>query len=315
MRIGIQPANAGPQATPAFITEVAELADSLGFDSLLVTDHVVVPVQIESRYPYNATGRFAASPDTDYYEPFSLIGYLAGRTRRIRLGTSVLIAAYRNPVVTAKQLACLDALTGGRIVIGLGAGWMAEEFAALGTPPFAERGAATDEVIEVFRRIWRDQPASFSGRLYSFQPVGVMPKPAQPGGIPILIGGDSRPAMRRAVRLGDGWQPFKLPPEVLEERLTYLREQAERHGRDLSGFTISLRLGLRLTSGPTDRRPDEEPWKALVGTPAQVADDLAVYEKLGVTEVVFDFRSCTPEETRETLHLAAETFLPQEVSA
>ena len=309
MRIGIQPANSGPQATPALLTELAELADRLGFDSLQVTDHVVLPVEYSSPYPYHPSGRMAVGPDADYYEPLSLLGYLAGRTRRIRLGTSVLIAAYRNPVVTARQLACLDVLSGGRIVIGLGAGWMAEEFAALGAPPFAERGAVTDEVIQVFRTIWRDQPASFNGRYYSFPPVGAMPKPVQPGGIPILIGGDSRAAIRRAVRLGDGWQPFKLPPADLEAKLAYLREQAQQHGRDLSGFTLSLRLGLRLTAGPTERRPAEEPWQTLVGTPEQVAGNLAVYQRLGVDEAVFDFRTCSPEETRETLHLAAERLI------
>ena len=311
MRIGMQPANSGPKATPDAITEEAELADRLGFDSLQVTDHVVVPVEINSRYPYNPTGRFAASPDTDYYEPISLLGYLAGRTRRIRLGTSVLIAAYRNPVVTARQLACLDQLTGGRLVVGLGVGWMAEEFAVLDAPPFAERGAATDEVIAVFRAIWGEQPASFDGRYYRFPPVGAMPKPVQPGGIPILIGGDSRPAIRRAARLGDGWQPFKLPPDELAPRLTYLREQAERADRDLSGFTVSIRLGLRLGRALLERREGEESeWGTLVGTAEQVLEVLGVYARLGVTEAVFDFRTCSPDETQETLHLAGEGVLP-----
>ncbi len=306
MRIGIQPANSGPHATPAFIAEVAETADRLGYFSCLVTDHVVLPVQYTSPYPYHPSGRMAVGPDADYYEPLSLIAYLAGRTRRIRLGTSVLIAAYRHPLVVAKQLACLDALSGGRIVIGLGTGWLKEEFEALGAPPFAERGAVTDEVIEILRRVWRDQPASFQGRYFTFPPVGVMPKPVQPGGIPILIGGESRPAIRRAVRLGDGWHPFKLPPDDLATRLAYLRAQAEQMGRDLSNFTISLRLGLRLTTGPTERRPAEEPWKCLVGTPEQVAADLAVYRKLGVHEVVFDFRTCSEDETRQTLELGVK---------
>ncbi|MFN8559542.1 MAG: TIGR03619 family F420-dependent LLM class oxidoreductase [Dehalococcoidia bacterium] len=244
MRIGIQPTNVGPQSAPALMTEVAELADTLGFDTLQVTDHVVVPVEYSSRYPYDTTGRMRASPDTDYFEPLSLLGYLAGRTRRIRLGTSVLIAAYRNPVVTAKQLACLDVLSGGRLEVGLGVGWLAEEFAAVAAPPFAARGPVTDEVIEVFRRIWRDHPASFNGAYFSFPPVGAMPKPAQPGGIPILIGGDSRPAIRRAARLGDGWQPFKLSPADLAPRIAYLHDQAKEHGRDLGTITVSLRLGL-----------------------------------------------------------------------
>lgn len=311
MRIGMQPANSGPQATPALITEATELADTLGFDSCLITDHVVLPVEYTSPYPYHPSGRMAVGADADYYEPLSLIGYLAGRTRRIRLGTSVLIAPYRNPVVTAKQLACLDVLSGGRIVIGLGVGWFAEEFAAVAAPPFAERGAVTDEVIEVFRRIWRDQPASFSGRYFRFEPVGAMPKPVQPDGIPILIGGHSRAAIRRAARLGDGWQPFKLTPEELAAGIAYLREQAKAHDRDPAAITISLRLGLRLTGGPTERRAAEEPWKTLVGTPAQVTDDLAAYQRLGVDEVVFDFRTCSPDETRETLHLAGETLIPE----
>jgi probable F420-dependent oxidoreductase len=309
MRIGVQPANSGPKATPAALAAEAELADRLGFDSIQVTDHVVIPVEINSRYPYNPTGRFAASPDTDYYEPISLIAYLAGRTARIRLGTSVLIAAYRNPVVTARQLASLDQLTGGRIVIGVGVGWMEEEFIALGAPPFAERGAVTDEAIAVFRAIWREQPASFQGRFYRFGPVGAMPKPAQPGGIPIVIGGDSRPAIRRAARLGDGWQPFKLAPDDLRPRMAYLREQAERAGRDLSGFTVSLRLGLRLGRGSLQRREGEGEWGTLVGTPEQALEALRVYADLGVTEAVFDFRTCSPEETRETLELAAEGML------
>ena len=311
MRIGMQPANSGPQATPEIMTEFAELADRLGYHSLLVTDHVVLPVEYSSPYPYHPSGRIQASPDVDYFEPLSLIGYLAGRTRHIRLGTSVLIAPYRNPVVTARQLACLDALTGGRIEIGLGVGWFAEEFAALGAPPFEERGAVTDEVIAVYRAIWRDQPVSFQGTYFSFEPVGAMPKPVQTGGIPILIGGDSRPAIRRAARLGDGWQPFKTPPDGLRGKVAYLHEQARAHGRDLDGFTISLRLGLRLTPDATERRAAEEPWKTLVGTPAEVARDLRVYADLGVNEVVFDFRTCSVEETRRSLELGGEQLIPE----
>lgn len=311
MRIGMQPANSGPQATPALLSETAELADRLGFDSVLITDHVVLPVEYTSPYPYHPSGRMAVGADADYFEPLSLIGYLAGRTRRIRLGTSVLIGPYRNPVVTAKYLACLDVLSGGRLVIGLGVGWFAEEFAAVAAPPFGERGAVTDEVIRVFHTIWRDHPASFHGRYFRFDPVGAMPKPAQPGGIPILIGGNSRPAVRRAVRLGDGWQPFKLTPDELGPYLAYLREQAKTAGRDPSSLAISLRLGLRLSAAPTERRAAEEPWKTLVGTPDQVVDDLAVYHKLGVDETVFDFRTCSPDETRETLHLAADTLIPR----
>jgi probable F420-dependent oxidoreductase len=311
MRIGMQPATSGPQATPEAITATAELADRLGFDSLQVTDHVVIPLTIESRYPYHPSGQMRMGPDADYFEAISLLGYLAGRTRRIRLGTSVLVAAYRNPVVTARQLACLDVLSGGRMLLGVGVGWMAEEFAAVGAPPFGERGAVTDEVIEVLRCLWRDQPAAYSGRFFSFAPVGAMPKPAQPNGIPILIGGNTKPAIRRAARLGDGWQPIKISPDELSARLGYLREQAALHDRDLSAFSVSLRMGLRLSHSHTQRRDGEDRWGVLAGAAEQVADDLAAYEKVGVTEMVFDFRTCSPEETTATLHLAAEHLIPR----
>ena len=309
MRLGMQPANSGPQATPEAMTALAELADDLGFDSLQVTDHTVIPVNYGSAYPYSSSGRMAAGPDTAYFEPLSLIAYLGAKTRRIRLGTSVLVAPYRNPVITAKQLACIDVLTGGRLVIGLGVGWMEEEFRAVDARPFADRGAITDEIIQVYRAIWRDQPASFQGTHYTLEPVGALPKPLQPGGIPIIIGGHTKPAIRRAARLGDGWQPLKLSPDDLAAAIAYLHEQAKVNDRDLDGFAISLRLSLRLTSGPTTRRPEEQGSGILVGRPDEVAEQLAVYAKLGVTEAVFDFRTCTAEETRETLLLAGAALV------
>jgi len=310
MKFGMQPPNSGPFATPEFITELAELGDQLGYDSLQVTDHIIIPAEIRSRYPYNATGVMAAHPENDYYEPISLLAYLIGRTRRIRLGTSVLILPYRNPILAAKQLACMDQLSGGRIVLGVGVGWMEEEFRILGSPPFAERGAVTDEYIQTFRRIWREGTTALTGRYTSAPEIGVNPRPAQPGGIPIIVGGITRPAIRRAARLGDGWQPFKLTPDELIAGLNYLRAQAQRSGRDLSGFTISLRLSLRMTREPAERRPDEEPWKTLVGPARDVLTHLRTYRDLGVTEVVFDFRTCRPEEMRETLRLCAEQIIP-----
>ncbi|MGI8554694.1 MAG: LLM class F420-dependent oxidoreductase [Dehalococcoidia bacterium] len=315
MKIGLQPPNSGPSATPALMTELAELGDALGYHSLQITDHVVIPAQINSRYPYSPSGVMAARPDDNYYEPLSLLAYLIGRTRRIRLGTSVLILPYRNPVVVAKQLACMDNLSGGRIVLGAGAGWMAEEFSILGSPPFAERGAVMDEYICVLRTIWTEQRPQFAGRYTSFQEMGVNPKPVQSGGIPIVIGGDSRPAIRRAVRLGDGWQPFKLTPDELAGRLAYLRQQAEQQERDLSTFTISLRLGLRLTDGAGQLRPGEEPWKTLVGSADEAIDRLATYRDLGVNEIVFDFRTCSLDEMRDTIRRCAEHIIPAFASA
>jgi probable F420-dependent oxidoreductase len=310
VRIGLQPATGGPAADLALIERVAALADDLGFDSVQLPDHVVLPVDVASRYPYHPSGRFWANPDDDYFEPLSLLGYLAGRTRRVRLGTSVLVAPYREPVATGKQLACLDVLSGGRLVVGVGTGWLAEEFRVLGSPPFELRGRATEEVIEIFRRLWRDQPVSFDGEIYAFPAVGAMPKPLQPGGIPILLGGNSKRAVDRAVRLADGWQPFRLSPDELAPALALLRERAAAAERDLADFTVSLRLGLRVTSEEPDARPNEDGWNVLVGLPDRVADQIGAYGALGVDELVFDFRTCSPAETVESIEAAAATLLP-----
>lgn len=310
MKIGLQPPNSGRYATPLVMTELAEMGDQLGYDSLQITDHVVIPAEIRSRYPYNASGVMAAAPSVDYYEPVSLLAYLIGRTERIRLGTSVLILPYRNPILTAKQFACMDHLSGGRMLLGVGAGWMEEEFRVLGSPPFPERGAVTDEYIDLFRTIWREGTTSYAGTYSSFPEIGVNPRPAQEGGIPIIVGGVTRPAIRRAVRLGNGWQPFKLPPDELLAGLQYLRQFARKTGRDLRNFTISLRLGLRMTQGATERRAGEEEWKTLVGPAREVLQHLRTYRDLGVTEAVFDFRTCNAAEMRETIRLCAESIIP-----
>jgi probable F420-dependent oxidoreductase len=310
--IGLQPPTSGPLARPEFISELAEIADRLHFYSLYVTDHVVIPAEVTSRYPYNASGVLAAGPDDPYFEPISLMAFLAAKTSHLRLGTSVLVVPYRNPVLVAKQLACIDALSGGRLVLGIGTGWMEEEFKILGAPPFAERGAITDEYIEVFRRMWCEARPSFEGKYIRFPALGVSPKPAQPAGIPILVGGHARPAIRRAARLGDGWMPLKLPPEELEPALAYLREQAVGAGRDPASLLISLRLGLRMTPGPTERRTGEEnPFTALIGSASEILKTVATYRDLGVTEMVFDFRTCQSEdEVRETVQLCGEFLVP-----
>jgi probable F420-dependent oxidoreductase len=312
MKIGLQPPTSGPLARPELMAELAETADRLHFHSLYVTDHVVIPAEVQSRYPYNASGVLAARPDDPYFEPITLMSFLAARTTHLRLGTSVLVLPYRNPVLVAKQLACVDALSNGRLILGIGTGWMEEEFRILGAPSFAERGAITDEYIEVFRKMWRENRPSFEGKYVSFPALGVNPKPAQPAGIPILVGGHARPAIRRAARLGDGWMPLKLSTDELSDALAYLREHAEKAGRDPASLLISLRLGLRLTTSATERRDGEENMEtALVGAPRDVMATIEKYRDLGVTEMAFDFRTCQNEdELRETVTLCGEFLVP-----
>jgi probable F420-dependent oxidoreductase len=312
MNIGLKLPSSGEMATPAFMGELAVQADRLGYHSLQISDHVVIPAQIKPRYPYSASGVPRWPTDTDYFEPVGMLGWLAGKTQSARLGTSVLVLPYRHPVVTAKQLATIDALSGGRVFIGIGAGWMQEEFEILGSPPYEERGAITDEYISIFRTLWNEELPQYAGRYTSFPPLGANPRPVQQGGIPIIVGGNTKPAIRRAARLGDGWMPLNLAPGELTNGIQYLRAQLDKDGRSADGFGIYLGVNLRMTKGPTERRESESnPYTALVGPAREVMGTLRTYADLGVTELAISTRTCVSEdEVRETVQLCGELLVP-----
>src|SRR6266704_1216529 len=190
---------------------MAAQAESLRFDSIFVTDHVVLPASMaRSVYPYSTTGQLAGGAAQDYLEPLATLGYLAHATKRVRLGTSVLVVPYRNPLVAAKTLATIDQLSGGRVILGAGVGWLREEFEALATPAFENRGAVTDEYLKLMRATWTADPVTFEGKHYRVRNVHALPKPAQRGGIPIWIGGHTDAALKRAGTLGDAWHPIGL---------------------------------------------------------------------------------------------------------
>jgi probable F420-dependent oxidoreductase len=219
-------------ARPAMAAELAETAEQLGFDALWVSEHVVFPGRIESPYPYSDDGQFPKGGQVlDAPDPFIWLSYVAARTSRIRLGTGVLVLPQREPFVVAKQVASLDVLSEGRVELGIGVGWMAEEFEVLGAS-FKDRGRRTDEYVAVMRRLWAEAPTSFSGEYVSFEDCTSLPHPVQPDGVPIIVGGDTAIAARRAGRLGDGWFPGKLGPDELEPLIEVLRDAAFEAGRD-----------------------------------------------------------------------------------
>src|SRR5581483_5012710 len=197
MHFGLSLPGRGPLATPDALTKLAEKADALRYSSLFVTDHIVIPTSNSSVYPYSPSGRFATDWTNDYLEPITLMGVLAGLPSRLPLGTSVLVVPYRNPVATAKMLATLDVMSGGRVILGAGVGWMREEFEAVQAPAVEERGRVTDEYLRLMRTMWTTEPAEFSGTYYRLPPVSALPKPRQAGGIPIWIGGHTDAALRR----------------------------------------------------------------------------------------------------------------------
>src|SRR5438067_8433937 len=177
--IGCTLPTSGAAADPAALGALAQTAEELGFDSVWISDHVVVPQQISSAYPYSADGRFPTEPTQAYLEPLATLGFLAGVTRRVRLGVAVLILPYRHPLLTAKMIATLDNLSGGRLDLGIGVGWMREEFEALGVGAdiYEHRGSATDEQVRILRTVWTQEVAGFEGRFYRFAPVGAHPHP------------------------------------------------------------------------------------------------------------------------------------------
>lgn len=292
MQFGFALQGRGPLSKPDILFKLAQKGDALRYASVFVTDHVVIPVEIESAYPYSANGRVAGDWKEGYLEPMPLMAHLAAITKRIRIGTSVLIIPYRNPVVTAKMLATMDLLSGGRIILGAGVGWMEEEFAALHAPPYRERGRVTDEFIRLMREMWSREPVDFKGQYYSMARVSALPKPVQKGGIPVWTGGHTDAALRRAGQVADGWHPIGLrPPGLLEpkeyaDKITIVRDWARRAGRDPNAITMSYRVPLELK--PRGAKATGGDRTLFRGTAAEVIEDIRTYQRLGVTHFVWD---------------------------
>jgi len=307
--LGFQPNLVGPQATPERLRSLAIRAEEAGFDRLSVVDHVVLPVDPESQYPY---GVGTGAIDNDWWDPIVLLGMWAGITKRVRLQTAVLVLPYRQPVLAAKMLASIDAISGGRLELGIGTGWLKEEFEALDTAPFEARGRVTNEYIAAFRELWSQPFPKFEGEFVRFAGIAMHPKPVQPGGIPILVGGTTAPALRRAALLGDGWQPLKLSDDALTAGIARIHEIASEHGRELPDtFQVSLRYGVRVTDRDAERRVGEDDDRALVGDPDQIVAGIRRLQAAGATDIMFDVRTCSDDEIDETLDRFERDIIPQ----
>jgi probable F420-dependent oxidoreductase len=287
MRIGFSLLNNWGIAEVQALVGLAEQADALGFDSVWTHDHVFNVAHVLERIG----GR-------PYYEPLTLLSYVAARTTRVKLGTSVLVLPYHNPIRLAKTAATLDVLSGGRLVLGVGVGAVENEMEAMGTP-FKERGAFTDEAIAVMRTLWRDEDPSFNGRYSQFAGMKFAPKPAQQP-IPIVIGGVSKAAIRRAARLGDGWQPLGLSPEALEAGIAQLREEARACGRDAAKIPVSIAMSITQS---TPRRA------ALGTTAADIVKSAQAYARAGAESLLVSANTSDPREARASMELLARELL------
>lgn len=231
-------ANAGPSVRPEHATALARLAEEAGFESLWTVEHVVVPAGYESTYPYSADGRMPGGEDVDIADPLIWLAWVAAQTTRIRVATGILILPQRNPLIVAKEAATLDRLSGGRLILGVGVGWLREEFDALGVP-FAERGARAEEYVAAMRAAWTEDSPTFHGRFASFTGAKSYPRPAQAGGVPIVVGGHSDGAARRAGRIGDGFFPGSGSYDQLAAAVELMRKAAEEAGRDPDAIEIT----------------------------------------------------------------------------
>ena len=302
MRFGFYLPTRGRTAEPHAIEAMVAHGEALGFSSVVVADHLVFPVTIHSRYPYTVSGAFQGQGDA--LDQLSLMAFVAGKSRRLRLISSVMILPHRNPVVTAKMLATIDVLSGGRVTVGVGVGWLREEFQALGAPDFDRRGAVSDEYLRIFKTLWTQDPASFRGEFYSFEALRCLPHPTQKPHPPIWVGGHSKVALRRVARLGDGWHPVGATPAVplrppeMRASLDELRRLADAERRDFAALTISFKAPLydpgQGVDGGADRRP-------FTGSTQAIADDLGIYAGLGVSELIFDFRAETLTESLDRM--------------
>jgi probable F420-dependent oxidoreductase len=271
------------------LVELAVRAEELGLDSVWVHDHVFNVGHV--------LDRIGGRP---YYEPLALLGFVAARTERVRLGTSVLVLPYHNAVRLAKTAATLDLLSRGRLVMGVGVGLIEQEARAMGSP-FAERGALTDEAIAVMRTLWTQDEPSFDGHYHRFHGMKFSPKPAQKPAIPIVIGGVSRAAIRRAARLGDGWHPLGMSPESLAEAMAALRAEARTAGRDPAQIPVSIAM----TLGPsTPRRA------ALGQNTLEIIRNARAYAALGVETLVISAGTVGPRGARSALEMVARDVLP-----
>jgi len=311
MDIGISIPARGPMANAECIRGLAEGAERLGYRHLAVPDHIVVPRRIASIYPYSASGEFPGASGGDALEQLTLLAWLAAATRTVKLLTSVAVVPHRGAVHTAKIVSTIDVLSGGRMVVGVGTGWMREEFEAVGAPPFEARGRVTDEYLEAMKTLWTQDDPRFEGEFVRFADVSFLPRGVQRPHPPVWVGGESRAALRRTVRHGDTWYPIGTNPRHLldtRERLTKgvarLYAVAEEHGRDPA--SIGLAYYVNGFDESTTVSADTGERRLLSGNAGELAEDIRFLASLGFADLVLNFSRGTLERSLASMQWFAE---------
>ena len=290
MKIGYSLSNNQGMEDIQGVIDLAVCCEDLGFDSVWASEHV-----FNVSYVYDRIG------DKPYYEPLTVLTYVAAKTSTIGLGTSVLVLPYHNPIRLAKVAATLDVLSGGRMMLGVGVGVIEEELEAMGSP-FAERGAITDETIAIMKELWTNEDPSYLGKYHSFSGMKFTPKPVQKPHIPIIIGGTSKAAIRRAARSGAAWHPTALSPEVLAQGMEYLKEQAVTAGRDPSEVEVSVSAAIGSTHNHNRYSLGEDP--------EEVLERAQKYQEMGVGRLVVSPNTRDQSQLRPIMEMIAEVVIP-----
>ena len=308
MQFGFNLPNSGALAEPEIMARIALEGEKLGYDYLTVTDHVTLPDMAEPGYPYSESGAFYSTDSAHRHEMLTLAAWLAALTKRVRLVLAVLVVPHRPAVLAAKQLATVDALSGGRLTVGIGAGWLKAEFDAVVTTPFAERGAVTDEYVAAFKTLWTEKKPQIDGKYVHYNRLLLEPKPTQKPHPPIWVGGESGPSLRRAARLGDAWYPIgtnnKAPFDSLpryKAGVARLKQLTAAAGRDPDAVALTYRIK-RYGKDLPDRAGDGER-RLFSGSDADIIGDIHTLQDLGVSAIDFDFER--PAEATVIAEMAA----------
>lgn len=301
MQIGFNLPNSGPMAEPATMARVAQLGEELGFDYVTLTDHIALPDTSVPGYPYSESGAFYSPDPGRRFELLTATAWVAAKTERIRLVLAVLVVPHRPAVLAAKMLSTLDVLSGGRLTVGVGAGWLQAEFDAVVTTPFAERGAVTDAYLDAFRQLWTEDKPRIENKYVRYDGLVMEPKPVQKPHPPIWVGGESGPSMRRAARVGDAWYPIgsnnahlldTLPR--LEAGIAKLRRLTEAAGRDPAKIGVVYRVKRHGHEAPPASDGNR---RLFTNGIANVIADIKALRAIGVTGLDFDFEGRDAEKS------------------
>ena len=296
MQLGVFLPVSGRAAVPEVLADAAQQAENLGYDSVWAAERLVNPWNMETTYPYKDNSQWFVSPEVPFLEPLTCLAFLAGVTKNIKLGISVAVLPFRHPLYTARVATSIDTLSKGRMILGVGIGWMTEEFNALGVP-FNKRGAMGNEQLEIFNLLWKSERPSYIGKHYQFAELAVNPKPVQQPRFPIWTGGESEAAVKRAAKFGDAWFSYhvKISAEDLAAKYGRVQKAAAELGREGQVDFCCCRP-IEITKDPVDQTGD-----TLEGTPEQLIEALQKFKDIGVKHMALQFMKGRWPERKEKI--------------